>query len=58
MHFLGVDTGPDLAFWEKNKEKRLKTRGDLLNLWLNFVEYRFLCSTVSREPIWFLDLKR
>lgn len=42
-HFF-VDMCRFLAFSQKIKEKRLQFIVHLLNLRLNFVEYRFLCS--------------
>lgn len=36
-------TPPFWGFSEKNEKKRLKKKCHLLNLWLNFGEYRFLC---------------
>ena len=36
-------TRPFWGFSVKNEKKRLKKKCHLLNLWLNFGEYRFLC---------------
>jgi hypothetical protein len=41
--FLIVDNPAFFPFFVKKQKKRLQKKCHLLNLWLNFGEYRFLC---------------